>query len=89
MSTAKWTIAGLSSAILAAGYSGRFVRLLHFNDGTGKLQLVKKLLDKLESFLRAIGDSHGKMGLLIDTFLDTSLEEFMARGEVIPSAMPL
>jgi len=64
--------------------SWQVFRLLHFNDGTGKLQLVKKLLDKLESVLRAIGDSHGKIDL-IDTFLDTSLEEFVVWGEVIPS----
>ena len=58
------------------------------NDGTGKLQLVKKLLDKLECFLRANGGSYGQIGP-IDTFLDTSLEEFTASGEVIPSDMYL
>jgi RAVE protein 1 C terminal len=54
------------------------------NDIAGKLQLVKKLLDKLENLLRANAtndDSHNTLGA-IDMFLDTSLQEFTERDEV-------
>lgn len=56
-----------------------------FNDTLGKLQLVKKLLDKLENVLRSemMNDNSHDKDYLMDTFLDTSLQEFTERGEVI------
>lgn len=90
MSKIKWTITGLSSSVLAAGNPGRFAPLAFLNDIAGKLQLVKKLLDKLENLLRANAandESHNTLGA-IDMFLDTSLPEFTERDDVAsrPSA---
>lgn len=85
MSTAEWSATGLSPTVFAASYSGRSFPLPPLNNNPGKLQLVKKLLNKLENLLRAnvlAGGSNGKTGL-IDMFLDTSLEEFTEHGEVM------
>jgi hypothetical protein len=86
VSTSKWSVACLSSTVLATGYFGRFFRPVPFDDTPGKLQLVKKLLDKLKTLLQSKlinDDSHDNVGL-IDTFLDTSLQDFTEHGEVIP-----
>jgi hypothetical protein len=84
VSKIKRPITGLSSSVLAAGNPSRFAPLALLNDIAGKLQLVKKLLDKLENLLRANAtndDSHNTLGA-IDMFLDTSLQEFTERDEV-------
>jgi hypothetical protein len=84
VSKIKWSITSLSSSVLAAGNPSRFAPLAFLTDLAGKLQLVKKLLDKLENLLRPNAtddESHNTLGA-IDMFLDTSLQEFTERDEV-------
>ena len=84
MSKIERSITGLSSSVLAAGNPSRFSHLVLLSDLAGKLQLVKKLLDKLEDLLRdnvTNDESHDTLGS-IDMFLDISLQEFTERDEV-------